>query len=176
MRRAVGRCLRALPVLLASLLLFAPPAPAAPAEVQVKAAYIYKFASFVRWPDEGGSEAFRICVSGRSDIATVLQDLVRGQRVAGRPVTVAQVAGGRGDQARGCRILYLGRGSETANALIKATDGAPVLTVCDRSGGTRGGVIEFVLRDGRVRFAVNRSLADRRRLELNAKLIEVAVP
>lgn len=51
-----------------------------------------------------------------------------------------------------------------------------MLTVCDRSGGTRGGVIEFVLRDGRVRFAVNRSLADRRRLELNAKLIEVAVP
>lgn len=175
MTRAISRRWRLVSLLFASALLVAQPAPAATGEAQVKAAYIYKFASFVRWPDEGG-DAFRICVAGRSDIAAVLQDLVRGQRVAGRPVTVAQVAAGRSDQARGCRILYLGRGSDSASALIKATDGAPVLTVCDRSGGTRGGVIEFVLRDGRVRFAVNRTLADRRRLELNAKLIEVAVP
>ena len=43
------------------------PAFAAPTEAEVKAAYLYKLASFVRWPD-GGAGAFRICVAGRSDI------------------------------------------------------------------------------------------------------------
>ena len=50
-----------------------------------------------------------------------------------------------------------------------------MLTVCDRSNGTRGCVVEFVLRDGKVRFALDRARADRRRLELSAKLLAVAV-
>jgi hypothetical protein len=159
------------------LLLLEPrPAIAATSEAQVKAAYIYKLASFVRWPDGAGTaDQFRLCISGRRDVAAVLQELVRGQRIDGQPVTVVQLDGAGGEQAKSCRVLFVGHGGRASTALLGATEKLPVLTICDRNNGTRGCVIEFVMRDGRVRFALDRTRADRRRLELSAKLVDVAV-
>jgi hypothetical protein len=50
-----------------------------------------------------------------------------------------------------------------------------VLTVGDRNNGTRGGVVDFVLRDGRVRLAIDRGAADDQHLELSSKLLDVAL-
>jgi hypothetical protein len=161
---------------LGALLLLQFPAIAATSEAQVKAAYVYKLASFVRWPDEAArTDDFRLCISGRRDVAGVLQDLVRGQRVDGRPVAVVELGATGGEAARSCRVLFVGRGGAAATSLLGATDSSPVLTVCDRNKGTRGCIIEFVLRDGKVRFALDRARAERRKLELSAKLVDVAV-
>lgn len=164
------------PILTALLLPCAGAVQAATSEAEVKAAYIYKLASFVRWPD--GSEgvgAFRICVAGRSDVAQVLGQLVRGQQVGGRPIAVEQLSPAQGARAKECQVLFLGRGGATAQALLSATRGAPVLTIGDRNAGARGGVIDFLMRDGRVRLAVDRGAADERHLELSSKLLDVAV-
>jgi hypothetical protein len=146
--------------------------PAATPEAEVKAAYLYKLASFVRWPDGSDGGSFRLCVAGRSDVAGVLGQLVRGQQVAGRPITVEQLTTAQADRAKGCQMLFLGRGS--AQALFSATHGLPVLTVGDRNNGTRGGVVDFLLRDGRVRLAIDRGAASAQHLELSSKLLDVA--
>ena len=44
-----------------------------------------------------------------------------------------------------------------------------------QNNGTRGGVVDFVLRDGRVRLAIDRRAADVQHLELSSKLLDVAV-
>lgn len=161
-----------------AVLLAAPavPAVAATTEAEVKAAYLYKLASFVRWPGEGGSDAtFRICVSGRADIAGVLTQLVRGQQIAGRGVAVRQLTAGGSSRARDCQMLFVGVGAATTRTLFAAVRGQPVLTIGDRNRGTRGGVIDFVLRDGRVRLAIDRGVAQGQHLELSSKLLDVAV-
>jgi hypothetical protein len=162
---------------LEGLLLLAPaPAAAATSEAQVKAAYIYKLASFVRWPDRAGpAREFRLCVSGRRDVEAVLRELVRGQRIDGQPITVLRLDGNGAEQAKSCKVLFVGHGGQASTSLLGATETSPVLTICDRSNGTRGCVIEFVMRGGKVRFALDRARADRRRLELSAKLVDVAV-
>jgi hypothetical protein len=159
-------------ILTSLLALSATSAPAATPEAEVKAAYIYKLASFVRWPDAGEGGAFKLCVAGRSDVAGVLGQLVRGQQVAGRPVTVEQLTAAQPDRARSCQVLFLGRGG--AQALFSATRGLPVLTVGDRNNGSRGGVVDFLLRDGRVRLAIDRGAANAQHLELSSKLLDVA--
>jgi hypothetical protein len=151
------------------------PLSAATPEAQVKAAYLFKLASFVRWPSMDGASPFRICVSGRADIAAVLHDLAANEAVGGRPIAVSQLGAGDTDQARGCAILFVGRGAETGRSLLSASAGAPVLTVSDRNGGTRGGAVEFVLRDGKVRFVIRRREAESRQLELSSKLLDSAV-
>jgi hypothetical protein len=162
---------------LGALLLLEPQsAAAATSEAQVKAAYIYKLASFVRWPDGAvGGDQFRLCISGRRDVMAVLRELVRGQRVDGQPVTVFELEGDSTEQAKSCQVLFVGQGGQASANLLDATETSPVLTICDRSNGTRGCVIEFVMRDGKVRFALDRARADHRRLELSAKLVDVAV-
>lgn len=161
---------------LAGLLSLQPaPALAATAEAQVKAAYVYKLASFVRWPENAAAtDDFRLCVSGRRDVAGVLQELVRGQRIGGQSVAVVQLDAA-GEQARSCRVLFVGRAGATATGLLERTETAPVLTICDRTTGSRGCVIEFVSQGGKVRFTLDRARAERRRLELSAKLMDVAV-
>jgi hypothetical protein len=148
---------------------------AATPEAEVKAAYLYKLASFVRWPGDPGGGTFKFCVVGRDDVAGVLQQLVRGQQVDGHPLAVEHVTAGQADQAKSCQVLFLGRGPDTAHVLLQATRGLPVLTVGDRNGGTRGGVIDILMRDGHDRLAVDRANADARHLQLSSKLLNVAV-
>jgi hypothetical protein len=151
------------------------PALAATPEAEVKAAYLYKLASFVRWPESsGGGGPFRICVTGRSDIAGVVVQLVRGQQVAGRTIDVEQLSPAQTDRVRSCQILFLGRGGSGTQSMLQATNGLPILTVGDRNNGTPGGAIDFMLRDGRVRLAIDRGAADAHHLELSSKLLDVA--
>ena len=156
------------------LALAAQPAAAASPEERVKAAYLYKLASFVRWPNESGRE-FRVCVAGSGEVVDVLRVLVRNERIQGAPVVIESLRAEQATRVRTCQILYLARGPTTAQSLLAAAEGSPVLTVADRNGGTRGGVIDFVIRDGKVRFAIDRTLARRQRLELSSKLLEIAV-
>jgi hypothetical protein len=170
--RSGGRWMLAL---LAGLAAISGTADSATPEAEVKAAYLFKLASFVRWPGDDGGGSFKFCIAGRDDVAGVLQQLVRGQQVGGRALAVAQVTASQADQAKDCQVLFLGRGPETARALLSATRGLPVLTVGDRNNGTRGGVVDFLLRDGHVRLAIDRGDADARHLELSSKLLDVAV-
>ena len=105
--------------------------------------------------------------------AARLGQLVRGQQVGGRPIAVEELSSGQAARTRDCQLLFVGRGS--ASALFSAARGAPVLTVGDRNNGARGGVVDFVLRDGRVRLAIDRRAADVQHLELSSKLLDVAV-
>jgi hypothetical protein len=144
-------------------------------EAQVKAAYLFKLASFVRWPDAtAGPDPFRICISGRGDIAGALTTLARDQLVAGKRIAVQQLAPEQADEAQRCQMLFVGRGAQTARAMLKGAEGNAVLTVTDRAGGTRGGVIEFMVENGKVRLAIDRRLATAHRLELSSKLMDVA--
>ena len=167
-----GLCALAAAVLLAAV----QPAPvrAATPEARVKAAYLYKMASFVRWPAGAAGGAFRICIAGRQDIAGAVADLTGNQQVEGRPIAVTQLGARNAAEVRGCQILFLGRGGEQARNLLAAAGRAPVLTVTDRNNGSRGGAVEFVVQDGKVRFLIDRSEAESRALELSSKLLDVA--
>jgi len=149
-------------------LLLSSSATAAPIESEVKAAYLYKMASFVTWPSAAFASAsapFRICVLNRADVAGPLGELARGSQAWGRPVVVSTVAGPQdGNQ---CQILYVGDG----RAALSET--APVLTVTDR-GATSPGVVEFTVEQAHVRFVVHRGQADARRLQISSKLLAVA--
>lgn len=149
------------------------PLPAATPEAQVKAAYLFKLAAFVRWPGPA-PDAFRICVAGRADIAGSLTALTKGQRVDGKNIAIIQLAPAQAQDASGCQVLFVGRGAETARTMLKASAGNPVLTVTDRNGGTRGGVIEFMVAGGKVRLSIDRSEASAHKLELSSKLMDVA--
>ena len=162
------------PLAALALVLMPSGAVAATPEDRVKAAYLFKLASFVRWPNDSGRE-FRICVAGSSDVVQVLRSFVRDERVLGRPVVVTPIDSSQTARVSSCQVLYLARGPETARTLLAAANGLPVFTIADRDGGTRGGVLDFVIRDGKVRFLIDRSLAQRQRLNLSSKLLSIAL-
>jgi hypothetical protein len=149
----------------------------APSVYQVEAAYLYNFGKFVKWPaahsaNQGGD--FSICVLGDDRFDVVLQSTLSGTHLAGIPVVVRQIA--KPQDAASCRVLFIDSDEEGhLQGILAVLDRESVLTVSDIPDfSRRGGMIEFVMQDGRVRFAINRTTAENAGLVLESNLLEVA--
>jgi len=147
-----------------------------PTEFQVKAAYLFNFGKFVKWPanNTSPSDTFNICVLGSDPFGEVLDSTVSGERIEGRKVTVRRVSSAA--EAASCRIAFVGRSEEgRLGAIMPALGRSPVLTVSDITGFVdREGIIEFVMDHDRVRFEVNLAAAQRAGLTLSSELLKVA--
>lgn len=142
-------------------------------EQAVKASFLFKFAPFVEWPASalaGTGKAFTICISGEDPFGVTLNEVIRGQRIAGRPVEVRRLS--EGADAAGCHILFVGRSGTVGNAVAA---GQPVLTVSDRKTGVSGAMIQFVMQNGRVRFQIDDGMARASGLTISSKLLGLAV-
>ncbi len=157
-----------------------PPAQAEPdnkpTQYEVEAAYLFNFGKFVGWPAAAqGDSSFLICVLGDDPFGDVLDRALVSETLRGRPVQDKRIA--RPQDATGCSILYISSSeSGRLNKILSVIQGAPVLTVSDIPDFVQqGGMIQFVLRDGRVRFEVNLTPAQRNGLSMSSELLKVAV-
>jgi hypothetical protein len=149
---------------------------AAVSEYDLKAAYLYNFTQFVTWPatafpDAGAS--LRICIAGDNPFGPTLANTVRNETAAGHPVEVATLASGQ--SIDGCHIVFVPPLSRNADTILAAAKVRPVLTVGDAPGFLEaGGIVRFVVLDGRVRFDVNVRQAAAAGLALSSRLLQVA--
>lgn len=160
-----------------------PPALAAPAahaasfsSNEIKAAFLYRFASYVEWPQAAPAATFVIGIAGADGIADELERLVPSVRIDERPVEVRRVA--TAADLDGVQILYIGAGSRMPGPLRDAalTAPRPILVVTDQSQAMpSGAVINLVELDRKVRFEVSLVEAERRGLKLNSGLLSVAI-
>lgn len=142
-------------------------------ETEIEAAYLYNFGKFVNWPAQ--PDVFQICVLGKDPFGQVLDATVSGESIGSRRVTVARIPSAR--QGRGCQVLFISEQEEGhLKTILTELKTAGVLTVSDMPHFTeRGGMIEFVQRDGRIRFEVNLKAAQQSKLTLSSELLKVAV-
>jgi hypothetical protein len=146
-------------------------------ERQVKAAYLYKFAGFVEWPE--GSFArpdspVVIGVAGADALAEQLEQTVAGHTANGRSLVVKRVR--RGDSLAGIHMLFISSQDKAlAQELLAASRGQPVLTVtdADETHGL-GSMINFVIADERLRFEVSLKHALASRLKISARMLAAA--
>lgn len=146
-------------------------------EPAVKASYLFKFAPFITWPDRafsGPSQPFMICVVGEDPFESVLDEVVRGQRMGGHPVAVRRL--GKSPSVGACHILYAGKSAQAGDYLpFQGLSGQAVLTVTDTSTGISGAMIRFVKLGGRVRFQIDAAAAKASGLVVSSKLLGLAI-
>lgn len=146
-------------------------------ELRVKAAFLYKFASYVEWPAKSFARPetpVTIGVIGAESLATELVQAVAGRTVNDRAVTVKRL--NAGDSLAGIHILFIGRAeSARLDQLAQSAQPRSILTVTESAGAlARGSVINFVLSDGRVRFQIALDSAEKSGLKLSSRLLAVA--
>lgn len=157
--------------------------------LKVKSAYLYNFAKFIEWPDrafEDGNAPFVIGVLNDEPFADVLTATVKDKRVAGRRVEVRRFRWSRRadrTRLRDCHALYIGesRQADLADILALLVPHAvgepvlPVLAVSDiDSFARKGGMIGFVLEEGRIVFEINIDAFERAELKASSKLLKLA--
>lgn len=149
-----------------------------PNEYQVKAAYLYNFGKFVNWPagfTVADNDSFAICIIGEDPFGPAMNSIVAGEKIGGKPVQIRHIS--KKQDAASCRVLFISS-SEDSRVREILTDFAPVnvLTVSDMPNFVaRGGIIQFVVLDNKIRFEVNLSAAERSNLNLSSELLKVAV-
>jgi hypothetical protein len=146
-------------------------------EYQVKAAYLFNFGRFVKWPaglPAGKGDSFAVCVLGKDPFGANLDATLAGEALDGKPVVIRRLS--RPQDAVDCRILFVSSTEEHhLKEILAAIDQEGVLTVSDMPGFSRkGGIIQFVAEGDRVRFEINLSSAESARLVLSSELLKVA--
>lgn len=132
----------------------------------------YNFGKFVEWPEPAlaHDDSFPICVLGRDPFGPILDTTLAGQTLKGKPAVARRIA--RVQDAAGCRILFSASESAQLAHILAVVSRMPVLTVSDIEGfAARGGMVQFVLDDLRLRFELNVASAASAGLTLSAQLL-----
>lgn len=147
---------------------------ARPTQSDVEAAYLLNFGKFVQWPADERSQPLNICILGVDPFGGTLDRFVQHGTIDGRALAVVRLK--TVSNAGSCSILYFSSSEAphfeqdmSALALL------PVMTVSDMPAfAARGGMIQFVVENDRVRFDVNLGAAQKSGLVLSSQLLKVA--
>jgi len=145
-------------------------------ESAVRAALVYNFAKFTEWPPNriAPGELLTLCVADDSSMADELEELVANRTVGQRGLMVRRV---RLDQSLlTCHLLYAhGLDAKRTARLLELVGSAPILTLSDYDEFARiGGIANFFVDGGRIRFAINVAAVQRARLQVSSKLLVLA--
>jgi hypothetical protein len=149
-----------------------------PSEYLVKAGYLYNFALLVEWPTAASPEPGQpmvIGVLGNNEFADILETVVSGKRIDGHAFVVRRLKKKEFLECR-CHILFIAAQERTRiGEIVGALGSASVLTVSETPGFTsRGGMINFILEDSRVRFEANADAARHAGLNISSRLLNLA--
>jgi hypothetical protein len=145
-------------------------------EHEVKAAFIHNFTKFIDWsPDSFESETspIRIGIMGKGPIDNPLMKL-NGKKVQKRYVEVSRV--NNLNNANEYHIIFINRSEKRrVRSILRTLKGTGILTVGDTPGfAEQCGVINFYLKNGKVRFEINVEASRRENLKISSKLLRLA--
>src|ERR1700733_726580 len=147
------------------------------AEYPLKLAFLYNFAKFVEWPLaslRSPGPPLAICIVGHNPFSLEIEDELRARPAGGHPVEF--VALKPTDTLNGCHIVFIPvTENDQAARILTSVKGLGALTVGESEGfAARGGMINFTVEDGNVRFEINKLAADRAGLRISSKLLNLA--
>jgi hypothetical protein len=148
--------------------------PQSSAEYEVKAAFLYKFASFVEWPEKVGHAPLGICVVGLDPFGSALERVVEGKTIAGREFAVLRLRTWRAGAP--CHILFIGASEKNRlRSLLGSLRQDNILTVGDVPGFCEsGGAVNLNVVESRVKLEINVDAAARSGLQVSSKLLSLA--
>lgn len=141
----------------------------------IKAAYLYRFASYVEWPRGlTTGHAFVIAVVGAPDVARELRRLLPGHLINNQTAQVREAT--RVQDVADAQMLYVGANNADFLRAMRANGTAQILIVTDEEQGLDlGGALNFVTVENRVRFEVSLTAAERAQLKISSELLSVAL-
>jgi len=143
-------------------------------EYKLKAAFLYNFGKFVTWPSssfKGPNAPFVICIIGDDPFGQALDDAVVGRTVDGRVLRIVRIT----ELSKGgvCQILFVDSSErKRVAAILAALPPTGILTVGESVGfAASGGMLNFILSDGHLKFEINRGAAERGGLRISSRLL-----
>lgn len=144
-------------------------------ETAVKAAYLSKFGLYTSWPDSAFADnSAKLCLLGDDPFGAQLEQNLANQRIQDRPVQIRRLSAP--EQATGCHILFINEPDpQRRGQILDNLRNSKALTVTDTRSGAATGIINFVIKDNRVRFDIDDAAAAQAGLAISSKLLRLAL-
>jgi hypothetical protein len=151
-------------------------------EYAVKAAYLFNFVKFVNWPDkvyDDDNGTIVIGILGDDPFGDTLDDMANKRVINEHSILIRRFESfdeGQAEQLRKCHILFICYSEKThLPEILRVLKGAPVLTVSEiEKFPLLGGMILFDQEGQRITLAVNPKAAQRAKVEISSKLLQVS--
>ncbi|NPA36463.1 MAG: YfiR family protein [Chlorobi bacterium] len=141
-----------------------------------KAVFTINFIRYIGWPDEAKKGDFVIGVLKDSEFAEFLKSLAKGRKFGFQDVVVKEFSSV--DEITYCQVLYIPKTvnlSKNAGKIIDKLGGKNTLIITEKEGATKyGSMINFVIRDNKLKFEVHDENAARLGLQISSKLGNMA--
>ncbi len=146
-------------------------------EYQVKAVFLFNFAQFVEWPPAafaGASSPIVIGVLGENPFGAYLDETVREEKVASRPLEVQRYR--RVDEIKTCHVLFISRSeANRLEQILVSLKDRSILIVGDGDDFVqRGGMIRLATPQNKIRLIINVEAARAAHLTISSKLLRSA--
>ena len=149
-------------------------------EYHIKARYIDGFISFIQWPvDTLTSESpIKLCILGDNPFGKTLEILANKHNGEGSHASHRRIISylQRGEDITHCHLLYISVSEESyVQQVLTQVQGKPILTVSSlKNFAVEGGMIEFYVRDNKIRFLIAPKKLRNAKLQPDANLLRVA--
>ncbi len=144
-------------------------------EYQIKAAFLYNFIQFVKWPNARFSNpdgAFQIGILGSDPFGATLDDTFKGEQVNGHPFAIKRSV--HVQDLEDCQLIFISRSEGNIDAIVAQLKSKAILTVSDSEGFAEKGVdINFFLAGGKVRFEINQQSTEKCGLKMSSQLMSL---
>jgi hypothetical protein len=143
--------------------------------VQYKAAFLYHFIDFVKWPEADTSSTFKVGILGKTEVADILRDISSKKSVGDRKMAIELYDAI--DEIGSCHLLFITESyASQLDRIRKSLSGRNVLTVSDSPGLAHAGVaINLTLVEDQLKFEINRNSLQTAGLHASAQLLKLAI-
>lgn len=144
-------------------------------EYEVKAAYIFNFSKFIKWPQssfDNQASPYVLGIYGNDPFGSIIKKIIGNRKSNDRNWVVKYYS--RPDQIKQCHILFITDVSPSElRRIFDHTSELPILTVGDEIENfcQQGGKINFTPKNSGKRFEINNKEANKAGLAISAKLL-----
>ncbi len=147
-----------------------------PREYTVKAAFLYNFAKFVKWPVDAflnDQSSIVLGILGEDPFGNAL-DSVKRKTVGDRKIEIKRLD--KLEDIKKCHMLFISQPQEIdLDRIFAQLKDSNVLTVSDiEEFARKGGIIGLFKAENKIRFEVNVDSAKRNGLQISSKLLKLA--
>lgn len=145
--------------------------------MEIQAAFLVKFSSYVKWPATAFSsddDSIIIGIVGRDPFGSTVDNIARSFKANGRKVEVRRFPSY--ESMSDCHILFVSPSEkENMNTIGNALSNSSTLLVGNFPGFLEGiGVVNFVMVGKKIRFNISRTNCRKENLTISSKLLSVA--
>ncbi len=147
-------------------------------EYTIKASLVSKFIDFLKWPNSQSPEIelsqYALCIIGTNKFGNLFS-IAKDEGVLKKDIVVYENVS-EGDLKK-CDIAFItGKNDDKLQRILKILNGNPTLIIGESEGYASLGVgINFIERNNKVKFEINRMALKRQGIEISSFLLNLAI-